>query len=61
MKAYKVIFKHGHFIDLETQKRVIPIEEGEYIIAAGDSFFVEEDVKLKMENSLIVQRKKHGL
>lgn len=48
MKAFKVIYKHGHFIDVETKQRLIPVQNAEYTISAVDSAFKTEDSKLKM-------------
>ena len=52
MKAFKVIFKHGHFIDLETGIRLIPLQDAEYTISAPDKAFKTEDVKLKIVDPL---------
>lgn len=42
MKAFKAIYSHGHFIDLETKERLIPIQGEEYTISAKDSAFKTE-------------------
>ena len=47
MKAFKVIYKHGHFIDVETKQRLIPVQGAEYTIAAAEDAFKIEDAKLK--------------
>lgn len=52
MKAFKVIYKHGHFIEVETKKRIIPVQGAEYIISALDKSFKTEDALLKMEDIL---------
>jgi hypothetical protein len=52
MKAYKAIFRNGHFIDVETDKRLIPIQGCEYIITAKDTSFREVDSKLHKEEAL---------
>lgn len=52
MKAFKVVFQHGQFIDLETQKRIIPVQGAEYVISADSDSFTTDDVKLEMEKPL---------
>lgn len=52
MKAYKAIFRNGHFIDVETDRPLIPIQGCEYIITAKDSYFREVDSKLHKEDAL---------
>ncbi len=52
MKAYKVIYKHGHFIDVETQTRLIPVQDAEYTISAPDNAFKTEDAKLTVADAL---------
>ncbi|WP_372744410.1 hypothetical protein [Lutibacter sp.] len=67
MKAYKTIYKHGHFIDLESGKRLIPIQNYEYTITADDNAFNEVDNKLVIkdpQNSLEQEAhiiSKHGV
>ena len=51
MKAFKATYKHGHFIDLETGKRLIPVQNAEYTISASDNAFGSEDSKLKIPNT----------
>lgn len=46
MKAFSVKFLNGHFIDQDTEKRIILVQNGIYTISANDSAFVEEDEKL---------------
>jgi hypothetical protein len=46
MKAFKVKYDHGHFIDQETNRRVLPIQGGEFIISATEGAFRSEDEKL---------------
>jgi len=52
MKAFKVIYKHGHFIDVETRQRLIPVQGAEYIISAADKAFKTEDAKMKIGDTL---------
>jgi len=52
MKAFKVIYKHGHFIDVETQQRLIPVQGAEYTISAADKAFKTEDAKMKIGDTL---------
>lgn len=46
MKAFKVVYQHGHFIDSETEQRLIPVQGAEYTITADDRAFKKEDSKL---------------
>lgn len=59
MKAFKVIYKHGHFIDIETQQRIIPVQGSEYMITAADEAFKTEDSKLAIGTSLSTKEKKN--
>lgn len=52
MKAFNVIFKHGHFIDIETNQRIIPVQGAKYTIVANPDAFSHEDAKLKMDSPL---------
>ena len=54
MKGFKAIYKHGHFIDVETNKRLIPVQGEEYTITAKESAFKTEDkdIKLMLPDSL---------
>ncbi len=52
MKAFKVVYKHGHFIDVENGLRLIPVQGAEYTISAVDKAFIAEDAKLKMRDAL---------
>jgi hypothetical protein len=52
MNEYKVIYKHGQFIDNKTKKRLIPVQGAEYIIIARSDAFTEEDAKLKVTERL---------
>lgn len=47
MKTFKVVYKHGHFIDVETELRLIPVQDAVYTISAPDNSFKTEDAKLK--------------
>ena len=57
MKAFKVIYKHGHFIDLETKQRLIPVQGYEYTISATDDAFKTEDAKLHIGLALNAEDK----
>lgn len=57
MKAFRVIYKHGQFIDLETQQRLIPVQGAEYIISADDNAFKTEDSKLNIGDILSQKEK----
>jgi hypothetical protein len=52
MKTYKVIFKHGHFIDVDSQLRIIPIQGQEYVISGDSNSFKEEDPKMMIGDPL---------
>ena len=49
MKAFKTIYKHGHFVDLESGKRLIPKQNMEFTITAEDGAFNEVDFKLVLQ------------
>lgn len=57
MKAFKVIYQHGHFIDKETKQRILPMQGAEYIITASDVAFKAEDDKLTKGNPLNSEQK----
>ena len=46
MKAFRVIYTHGHFVDIETNERLVPVQGEEYVISAKDNAFKTEDLKL---------------
>jgi len=52
MKAFKVIYQHGHFIDKETNQRIVPVQGAEYVISASAGAFTLEDAKLKISSAL---------
>ena len=52
MKAFKVVYRHGHFIDMESKLRLIPVQGAEYTISAEDKAFITEDPKLEMADAL---------
>lgn len=39
MKSFNTIFRNGHFYDQATKKRIIPINEKQYVIAADNDAF----------------------
>ena len=51
MKTFKVIFQHGHFIDQDTNKRIIPVQGNEFIITANSDAFTTEDYRLTVRTS----------
>jgi hypothetical protein len=57
MKAYKVKYLNGHFIDQETNQRLIPIQNVEYFITAADDAFESVDVKLQLKEILNAKQK----
>lgn len=52
MKAFKAIYSHGHFIDIETSQRLIPVQDAEYTITAADKAFKTEDAKFSIGDTL---------
>jgi hypothetical protein len=52
METYNVEFRHGHFFDLKTKKRLIPIQGEKYTIVAEPAPFTQEDAKLKINPPL---------
>lgn len=58
MKAFKVIYKHGHFIDQETGKRIIPVQGEDYVITGAENSFTLEDMKLTITPSKDSDQKK---
>lgn len=61
MKAFKAIYSHGHFIDIETKERIIPVQGAEYTISAADNAFRTEDSKLKIGDNLNTKEKADSL
>jgi hypothetical protein len=57
MKTYKVYFRHGHFIDLITEKRLILTQGEEYIISSTTDAFSFDDSKLNLETPLSSEKK----
>ncbi len=57
MKAFKVKYSHGHFIDVETNLRLIPVQGEEYTITAKDTAFKSEDDKLSLSKILSPETK----
>lgn len=51
MKAFRVEYRNGHFIDTETKKRIIPIPGSFYTITGKDEVFATEDEKLELKES----------
>jgi len=52
MKAFKVVFKHGHFIEVNTNKRILPRQGGEFIITANEEDFERFDYKIATREPL---------
>jgi hypothetical protein len=46
MKSFSVIYQHGHFIDKETRRRLIPQQGSEFVIIAEQNSLLEFDDKL---------------
>lgn len=61
MNAFKAIYSHGHFIDVESKKRLIPVQGAEYTICAADNAFRTEDSKLKIGDNLNTKEKADSL
>jgi len=43
MKTWKVTYRHGHFIDQETQERIFPVQGAELVIVADTNAFSNID------------------
>lgn len=57
MQTFKVHFRHGHFIDVITKKRLILTQGEEYIISSTSDAFSFDDSKLNLENPLNSEKK----
>jgi len=51
METFNVKYEHGHFIDKENKKRIIPIQGKEYIIIGETKSFTAEDIRLEIGQS----------
>ncbi len=66
MKAFKVTYQNGHFVDVETKKRVIPVQGAEYVLSANSEAFTFEDFInierkfLSSEEKVEMIKSKHG-
>jgi hypothetical protein len=58
MKSFNAIYKHGHFIDKETGKRLIPQQGFEFVIIAEPNSLLEFDDKLTVANPMSSEEKK---
>jgi hypothetical protein len=47
MKAYKVIFSNGQFLEKGTNKRILLANNGEFILTGEEHFFADKDEKLR--------------
>ena len=61
MKAFTAIFNRGHFIDKETQKRIIPRQGYSYTLSGIDSAFKEDDERLGELDCLSANEKRMAL
>ena len=43
MKNFEVIYKNGQFIEKSTGKRIIPVQDKEYLIIGDNNSFEVED------------------
>ena len=59
MITFKVTYKHGHFIDLETNLRILPVQGAEYSITANEYDFKTEDSKLLRVNPMTEKEKEN--
>jgi hypothetical protein len=57
MKAFRVVYRNGHFIDQEARKRIIPIQGSIYTITGKDDAFAEEDERLQKAENKTEQEK----
>ena len=46
MQSFKVIYQHGHFINKESKRRIIPVQGEEYIITADPNDFYKPRCKV---------------
>ncbi len=58
MANFKVIYKHGQFIDTLTGKRIIPVQDAIYEIVGRSNSFREEDEKLRIYTPTSSPKKK---
>jgi hypothetical protein len=58
MKSFNVIYRHGHFIDKETDKRLIPQQGSEFVIIAEPNSLLEFDDKLTVAKPMSSDDKK---
>ncbi len=57
MKSYNVIFRNGHFYNIETNERIIPVAGKKFVIAADNDAFQQDD-ELLLENKPLLDAKK---
>jgi hypothetical protein len=57
MEEFKVEYQHGHFIELATRRRLIPVQGSLYTIIANPEDFNKEDAKLKMSSPVNSSKK----
>jgi hypothetical protein len=57
MNKFEVIYKHGQFIDKVSGKRIIPVQDQEYLIIGDNSSFREEDPGFHAEALLDEEKK----
>jgi len=53
MKSYNVIFQNGHFYDIESNQRIIPVAGKKFVIAADNDAFQAKDELMPDNKSLL--------
>lgn len=61
MQTFKVKYIHGHFIETDTKKRILPVQGAEYVITGNDDDFAIDDEKLKTSKPLSALEKKNWI
>src|SRR5690554_2565375 len=59
IQSFTVKYSHGHFIDSNTNQRIIPVQGQEYVITADKEAFIKEDPKLSPIKPLSEAAKKN--
>jgi hypothetical protein len=59
IQTFTVKYSHGHFIDVNTKQRIIPVQGVEYVITAEKEAFIKEDPKLSPIKPLSETAKKN--
>jgi hypothetical protein len=57
MKTWKVTYRHGHFIDQETNLRIFPVQGAELVIVAGSDAFTNIDPTVEYKKLMSAEEK----